>query len=63
MRRLHLGWDSAGMLRENVDDPIMKPLGVDVVQDISDEAPRFAKLQARLLHLVSAPPPHSAPSV
>ena len=41
------GGDYARLLRENIDDPILKPQGVDVVQDIGDEAPRFAKLNAQ----------------
>ncbi len=41
------GGDYAHLLRENIGDPILKPEGVDVVQDIGDEAPRFAKLAAQ----------------
>ena len=41
------GGDYARLLRENIDDPILKPKGVDVVQDIGDVAPRVAKLQAQ----------------
>jgi len=41
------GGDYARLLRENIDDPILKPLGVEVVQDVSDEAPRYAKLAAQ----------------
>ena len=41
------GGDYARLLRENIDDPILKPEGVEVVQDIGDEAPRFAKLSAQ----------------
>ncbi len=40
------GGDYARLLRENIDTPILKPAGVDVVQDVGDEAPRLAKLQA-----------------
>src|SRR5579872_4264035 len=40
------GGDYARLLRENIDDPILKPMGVDVVQDVGDEQPRLAKLQA-----------------
>jgi putative spermidine/putrescine transport system substrate-binding protein len=40
------GGDYARLLRENIDTPILKPAGVDVIQDIGDEAPRLAKLQA-----------------
>ena len=41
------GGDYARLLRENVDDPILKPQGIEVVQDVGDEAPRFAKLTAQ----------------
>jgi putative spermidine/putrescine transport system substrate-binding protein len=41
------GGDYARLLRENIDDPILKPAGVEVVQDIGDESPRFAKLNAQ----------------
>ncbi len=41
------GGDYARLLRENIDDPILKPAGVEVVQDIGDESPRFAKLSAQ----------------
>ena len=41
------GGDYARLLRENIDDPILKPAGIDVVQDIGDEAPRVAKLYAQ----------------
>ncbi|MGH7154492.1 MAG: ABC transporter substrate-binding protein, partial [Acetobacteraceae bacterium] len=41
------GGDYARLLRENIDDPILKPLGISVVQDIGDEAPRYAKLVAQ----------------
>jgi putative spermidine/putrescine transport system substrate-binding protein len=46
------GGDYARLLRENIDDPILKPEGVDVVQDVDDETPRVAKLFAsrRLPH-------------
>lgn len=40
------GGDYARLLRENIDTPILKPAGIDVVQDVGDEAPRLAKLQA-----------------
>lgn len=40
------GGDYARLLRENIDDPILKPMGVEVVQDVGDEQPRLAKLQA-----------------
>jgi putative spermidine/putrescine transport system substrate-binding protein len=41
------GGDYARLLRENIDDPILKPAGIDVVQDIGDESPRVAKLTAQ----------------
>ena len=33
------GGDYARLLRENIDDPILKPAGIEVVQDIGDETP------------------------
>lgn len=41
------GGDYAKLLRENIDDPILKPEGVHVIQAISDEAPRMAQLYAK----------------
>jgi putative spermidine/putrescine transport system substrate-binding protein len=41
------GGDYARLLRENIDDPILKPSGIDVVQDIGDENPRVSKLYAQ----------------
>ncbi|HTW68815.1 MAG TPA: ABC transporter substrate-binding protein, partial [Acetobacteraceae bacterium] len=41
------GGDYARLLRENIDDPILKPEGVDVVQDIGDVNPRIAKVFAQ----------------
>ncbi|HKM65341.1 MAG TPA: extracellular solute-binding protein [Acidisphaera sp.] len=41
------GGDYARLLRENIDDPILKPAGVEVVQAVGDEAPRLAQLQAQ----------------
>ena len=41
------GGDYARLLRENIDDPILKPMGVTVVQDIGDETPRVSKLTAQ----------------
>jgi len=38
------GGDYANLLRANIDDPILKPQGITVVQDTGDEDPRFAKL-------------------
>ncbi len=41
------GGDYARLLRENIDDPILKPMGVEVIQDVGDETPRVAKLTAQ----------------
>lgn len=41
------GGDYARLLRENIDDPILKPEGITVVQDVGDEPPRYAKLAAQ----------------
>jgi len=41
------GGDYARLLRENIDEPILKPAGVEVAQDVADEAPRVAKLFAQ----------------
>jgi putative spermidine/putrescine transport system substrate-binding protein len=41
------GGDYARLLKENIDDPILKPEGIDVVQDVADEIPRVAKLFAQ----------------
>ena len=41
------GGDYARLLRENIDEPILKPAGIDVVQSVSDEAPRLAQLFAK----------------
>lgn len=41
------GGDYANLLRENIDEPILKPEGVAVVQAVSDEAPRLAQLFAK----------------
>ncbi len=41
------GGDYARLLRENIDDPILKPKGVTVIQDVGDETPRVAKLTAQ----------------
>lgn len=40
------GGDYGDLMRENVDLPLMKPMGVDVVQDISGPVPRRTKLLA-----------------
>jgi putative spermidine/putrescine transport system substrate-binding protein len=46
------GGDYANLLKQNVEDPILKPAGVDVLQDFNDEPPRIAKMyaQRRLPH-------------
>jgi putative spermidine/putrescine transport system substrate-binding protein len=41
------GGDYARLLKENIDDPILKPKGLDVVQDVGDETPRVGKLFAQ----------------
>ncbi|HME21041.1 MAG TPA: extracellular solute-binding protein [Acetobacteraceae bacterium] len=41
------GGDYAQLLRENIDDPILRPAGIEVVQDIGDQDPRVAKLYAQ----------------
>src|ERR1700722_17639889 len=41
------GGDYARLLRENIDDPLMKPAGVEIVQDVGDENPRVSKLYAQ----------------
>ena len=41
------GGDYARLLRENIDDPILKPQGVETVQAVGDEAPRLAQLVAQ----------------
>jgi putative spermidine/putrescine transport system substrate-binding protein len=41
------GGDYARLLRENIDDPIAKPKGLEVVQAVGDEAPRLAQLVAQ----------------
>lgn len=41
------GGDYARLLRENIDDPILKPADVTVVQDVGDETPRYAKMVAQ----------------
>jgi putative spermidine/putrescine transport system substrate-binding protein len=40
------GGDYARLLRENIDNPILKPQGVEVIQTVADESPRVAKLFA-----------------
>ena len=41
------GGDYANLLRANVDEPLMAPQGITVVQDLGDEDPRVAKLYAQ----------------
>lgn len=41
------GGDYARLLQENVEQPFLPKQGVEVVQDVGDEPPRVAKLQAQ----------------
>src|SRR4051812_16112858 len=41
------GGDYANLLKNNTDDPLLKPLGITVVQDTGDEDPRVAKMFAQ----------------
>lgn len=41
------GGDYANLLRANVDEPLMAPQGITVVQDTGDEDPRVAKMFAQ----------------
>ena len=41
------GGDYAHLLHENVEDPILQPKGIEVVQDANDEPPRIAKVFAQ----------------
>ena len=41
------GGDYANLLRDNVEQPVLAPEGVTVVQDIGDEDPRVAKMFAQ----------------
>jgi putative spermidine/putrescine transport system substrate-binding protein len=41
------GGDYARLLHENIDEPILKPAGIEVVQDIGDEVPRTSKMYAQ----------------
>ena len=41
------GGDYANLLRANVDEPLLAPQGITVVQDLGDEDPRVAKLFAQ----------------
>ncbi len=41
------GGDYANLLRANVDEPLVAPLHIKVVQDLGDEDPRVAKMYAQ----------------
>jgi len=41
------GGDYSNLLRGNVEEPILKPKGITVVQDLGDEDPRVAKMFAQ----------------
>jgi len=41
------GGDYANLLKNNIDDPFLKPQGINVVQDTGDEDPRVAKMIAQ----------------
>jgi putative spermidine/putrescine transport system substrate-binding protein len=41
------GGDYANLLKNNIDDPILKPMGINVVQDTDNEDPRVAKMIAQ----------------
>jgi putative spermidine/putrescine transport system substrate-binding protein len=41
------GGDYAKLLRDNIEDPLLKPQGVSVTQAVSDEAPRVAQMFAK----------------
>ena len=41
------GGDYANLLRDNVEQPVLAPQSIAVVQDIGDEDPRVAKLYAQ----------------
>ncbi|HEX3952596.1 MAG TPA: extracellular solute-binding protein [Stellaceae bacterium] len=41
------GGDYARLLRENIDGPLLKPKGMEIVQAVGDEAPRLAQLVAQ----------------
>ena len=41
------GGDYARLMRENIDTPLLKPAGVDMVQNVNDEPPRVAQLIAQ----------------
>lgn len=41
------GGDYANLLRKNIDEPVLKPRGIEVVQDLGDQLPRIAKVYAQ----------------
>ena len=41
------GGDYANLLRNNIDEPLVKPQNITVVQDLGDEDPRVAKMFAQ----------------
>ncbi len=41
------GGDYANLLKNNIDIPLLKPQGIEVVQDTNDEDPRIAKMYAQ----------------
>ena len=41
------GGDYARLLHDNVDQPLVAPKGIEVVQDVNDEPPRVAKIYAQ----------------
>ena len=41
------GGDYANLLRDNVEQPVLAPQGIAVVQDVGDEDPRVAKMYAQ----------------
>lgn len=41
------GGDYARLLHDNVDQPLVAPKGIEVVQDVGDEPPRVAKIYAQ----------------
>lgn len=41
------GGDYANLLKANVEEPVLKPAGITVVQDVGDEDPRVAKMYAQ----------------
>ena len=41
------GGDYARLLKENIDDPILKSADINVIQDVGDETPRYTKMVAQ----------------